>query len=419
MAEALSRGGPGGGGVDAMLLAEGDLAVGLDEVRALASEFALPYVATNLDCGDGFPVHDRMIERDGVRIGVLGVVNDRGTYPGCTASDPQAAVRAGVDRMRAGGASVVVLLDALTEEVSEGLARAVPGVDLVVGGTSQPLESPAPLPGGGLRLGAGTRGRQIGALSFTLTPGATAWREDGTLGRLADQKDGYQRKVDDAHAQEAAAKGDNERIVAQRRAEYYQKELDDVAAQLALATRASATSHSAHNTLVTLDTLIADDPEVQTLVDAAKKRVMDATVKASVGKPLVGPYVGNQVCITCHEGPTQQWRSTPHAHAYLSLIQKERQYDAACFACHVTGAVPSASGEVLGPTSPTSVGALVNVGCESCHGPGNQHVRDPSVAMPMPTQQTCTTCHDAEQDGGRFDYAAYLPRIVHGVTRPE
>lgn len=419
MAEAVTRGGPGGGGVDAMLLAEGDLAVGLDHVRALASEFALPYVTTNLDCGDGLPARDRLIERDGMRIGVLGVVNDRGVFPGCTASDPQAAVRAGVERLRAQGAAVVVLLDALPDEASDGLARAVPGVDLVVGGTSQPLQSPTPLPGGGLRLGAGTRGRTVGSLSFTLREGARVWREDRTLGRLADQRDGFQRKVDDARVQQSRAPGENERIVAQRRAEYYQKQVDDVAAQLALASGDGAPSHTAHNTLVTLDTTVADDPAVQALVDAAKKRVMEATVKALVGKPIVGPYVGNQVCATCHEGPTQQWRSTPHASAYASLIHKERQYDAACYACHVTGAVPAPTGGVLGPTSPTAVGALVNVGCESCHGPGNLHVRDPSVAMPMPAEQTCTTCHDAEQDGGRFDYGAYLPRVVHGLTKPE
>ena len=72
-----------------MLLAEGDVALGVDFVRGLQKDYALPYVASNLDCGVGFPSRDLTLERDGMRIGVLGVVNDRGSYSGCTATDPQ------------------------------------------------------------------------------------------------------------------------------------------------------------------------------------------------------------------------------------------------------------------------------------------------------------------------------------------
>lgn len=419
MAAAVSEGGPGAGGIDAMLLAEGDVAVGLDLVKELASKYALPYVASNLDCGDGFPAKDKVITRSGATIGVLGVVDDRAQFPGCTASDPQAAVRAGLERLRGQGVTVVVLLDALPDAASEGLAVAVPGVDLVVGGTSQPLQSPLPLPGGGLRLGAGTRGRAVGVLSWSLVEGATAWREDSTLGRLASQRDAFRQKVDGAKAQANAASGETERTVAQRRIEYYQKELDDVSAQLELASGAAVRANAAHNNLVTLDSAVADDPGVQALVDAAKERIAAVALRTAVGKPLLGPYVGSQACAACHPGPTEQWKSTPHANAYASLIATKRQFDQACFSCHVTGAVAVGGGEVLGPTHPNQVGALSNVGCESCHGPGSAHVTDPTKPMLNPTAATCVACHDKAQDDGRFDYAAYLPKVIHGMSDPQ
>lgn len=398
-------------GIDAMLLAEGDVALGVDFVRGLQKDYGLPYVATNLDCGSGFPAKDLTLTRDGMRIGVLGVVNDKAPFPGCTVSDPQAAVREGLARLRADKVDLVVLLDALAEQPSEGLLKAVPGIDLVVGGTLQPLESPSPVPGGGLQLGPGTRGRSVGVLTFTLTGGATAWREDSTTGRLADQRDRFKEKVTEAKAQVVKATGESAKDVAQRRVDYYQKQVDEVEAKLTQATAVSERAHAAHNKLVTLDTAVADDPAILTLVDAAKERIGTLAV-ATTGKPILGPYVGSAACAACHPAPMLQWQGTPHARAWASLIEKKRQFDQECFSCHVTGAVATV-GDVLGPKLPGEVGALVNVGCESCHGSGKDHVVDPKSPMTMPAEATCVVCHTMSQDEGRFDYGEYLPKVEH------
>ncbi len=412
MADAVHK-----GGIDAMLLAEGDLALGLDFVKGLATKDELPYLASNLDCGDGFPAKDKVLSKDGVTVGVLGVVNNELVYPGCTATDPQAAVRDGLERLK-GKVDVVVLLDALTEDVSAGLMKAVPGVDLVVGGTSQPLQSPLPVPGGGLQLGPGGRGRSVGVLTWTLSPNATSWHEDSTIGRLASQRDVFRQKVSEANAAVKAAASDTDRAVAQKRADYYQKQVDDVDAQLAIATTGGLTTNTAHNTLVTLDTAVKDDPTVVQMVADAKTRIA-AAAPVSVSAPAVAltsphgsPYVGNGACSACHAGPSAQWSSTAHAHAYASLEVKNRQLDQDCYTCHVTGAV-AVNGAVTGPTKPTEVSGLTNVGCESCHGPGREHVESPTTPMAIPQQATCEGCHTAAQTEGRFDFATYLPQIVH------
>lgn len=418
-------------GIDAMLLAQGDLALGVDTVRSLAQEFSLPYVATNLDCGGGFLAPERTITRDGLRVGVLGVVNDKLTWPGCTVSDPEAALRAGLAGLQ-GKVDVVVLLDALTEEASEGLHRAVPGVDLVVGGTSQPLQSPVPVPGGGLRLGPGGRGRSVGVLTFTLVEGATAWREDSTISRLVEQLDRFKKKVTEGKANVEAAQGEQARGVAQKRVDYYQKQVDDLKEQHALASAASGRTHTAHNTLVTLDAAVQDEPETAKMLALAKEKIAAVALAESPGGASglaagvaaqapagASVYAGSAACASCHAGPTTQWKTTAHSRAYASLQGQHRELDQECFACHVTGAVAT-GGPVLGPTRPSAVAGLTNVGCESCHGPGKQHAASPTTPMAMPDSATCVMCHDATQDEGRFDFGTYLPRIVHGqgIAKP-
>ena len=400
-------------GIDAMLLAEGDVAIGIDAVKALAEEFKLPYLATNLDCGGGFPQKQLIVEKGGLTVGVLGAVKDTTTWVGCTATDPQAAIVAGVTRLKAQDVDVIVLLDGLSDGQSDGLAKVALGIDLAVGGTNQPLQSPEPLPGGGLRLGPGGRGRTVGVLTWTTVPGATAWREDGTLGHLATQKDQLTKRRDEAKTLAANAASESERAVAEKRAAYYGKQVADVEARLAVASAGSERTTTAHNELVTLDEAIADDPATVTLLDAAKARIAALATEVAPVAAKMGPYVGSATCASCHPGPTTQWQATAHARAYASLVAQKRELDQACFSCHVTGAV-AVEGEILGPTSPGAVGTLVNVGCESCHGPGNTHVGNPSSPMANPTEGTCVKCHDAAQDGGRFDFGTYLPEVRHG-----
>ena len=122
--------------------------------------------------------------------------------------------------------------------------------------------------------------------------------------------------------------------------------------------------------------------------------------------------MGSGACAGCHTEQYAQWQTTPHAHAWQTLVDQKRHMDLDCFTCHVTGAF-----DPEGPQHPNQVGQLKNVGCESCHGPGRDHVGAPGPGQMVvnPPESTCTQCHDGAQDGGRFDYATYLPKVVHGT----
>ena len=77
-------------------------------------------------------------------------------------------------------------------------------------------------------------------------------------------------------------------------------------------------------------------------------------------------YIGAEACATCHEGYDRSVEGTKH-------------------------------GFKANPRTP-----MAQQGCETCHGPGGDHVNDPEKVKPRqfnkaPTAEAnavCTTCHD-------------------------
>jgi len=136
-------------------------------------------------------------------------------------------------------------------------------------------------------------------------------------------------------------------------------------------------------------------------------------------KPLpLGPdevaYVGSEACSACHQQAYAWWRNHAHGLAYLTLQQRNKEYNLDCVSCHVTGYEQPGGSTVTHNLD----GALVNVGCESCHGPGAAHTKNPEVPVVRDTpESTCVTCHN-EEHSDLFDYEAYRKTLVvpgHGL----
>jgi 2',3'-cyclic-nucleotide 2'-phosphodiesterase (5'-nucleotidase family) len=117
-------------------------------------------------------------------------------------------------------------------------------------------------------------------------------------------------------------------------------------------------------------------------------------------------YVGSSRCAECHGSQTKRWQTTTHASAYKSLEDAGRETDPECVACHVTG-YGFRGGFVAGQKP-----VLSNVGCEECHGPGEGHAQSPTLKTPPINEKTCTRCHDPERSPA-FDYAEYSESVRH------
>lgn len=148
---------------------------------------------------------------------------------------------------------------------------------------------------------------------------------------------------------------------------------------------------------------------------------------------LLGDFVGSKKCESCHDESYRVWRNSDHAHAWASLAETSvppRIYDPECVCCHVIGWNPEEKYPYLGGFSNEKgqmTLELANVGCENCHGPGENHCKAElganeteqeryRAAMRLTTdevgQRFCYTCHDLDNSPD-FDFDTYWPKIEH------
>ena len=115
---------------------------------------------------------------------------------------------------------------------------------------------------------------------------------------------------------------------------------------------------------------------------------------------LKATYVGSERCSDCHSDAAKVWMKTPHAIATETLEKLKhpsgRQYDPECMMCHTTGfkhpggynnyVVNLANWPAKPEQAPNAKKIkahndnLRGVSCESCHGPGSEHVKNPTDA---------------------------------------
>ena len=144
--------------------------------------------------------------------------------------------------------------------------------------------------------------------------------------------------------------------------------------------------------------------------------------------PTAARHVGSDACQSCHPAEHARWSAGPHAAAFATLEKAGREADSKCVSCHTTG-----FGRTGGFPAGGKAGEhpdLARVGCESCHGPGGDHVKEGArragtiVSLGDKCDscvilQICGACHDDQNDPGfEFRVQERIERQRHGTIEP-
>ena len=190
---------------------------------------------------------------------------------------------------------------------------------------------------------------------------------------------------------------------------------------------------------VPLDSRFDNSPAITALMEMYQAHLKETGLRGLGIRPIpntraetLGNFVGSQACADCHETSIRVWRKAGHSTAWQSLQKTAvpaRDFDPECIACHVVGwntaeLLPYQGGFMSEKETPL----LINVGCETCHGPGETHVRAEmgsnetlqeslrkAIRLPVEggaAKKQCLTCHDGN-NSPHFDFDTYWQKIVH------
>ena len=402
-------------GLDGFTPGAGDLALGAETFTRVTKP--LNVLAGNLTCGETTWPGGRVVERGGLNVGIVGVVGAGEAAgqaaAGCVVSDPVAAAKAAAASL--GDVDLLIALHTGGASLSAQLAESVPGLDFVLDGkVGASFPEPRPLAGGQVfELGAGGQGKKLGVLSLELVDGATVWDGAAATEELDRRITLAKKRVAEAEAALAGAADESSRERLSRRLVTLQKQVTELEAQrAALAPKTAGPVNRFSVELLELSAKVHDHPPTQALVAATLAELNGVAAAPAAAQAPSRAFAGSESCRACHPAAFTQWSTTPHARAYASLEAAKRANDRDCTSCHITGAF-----HPEGPQGPEGMSpALQNVGCESCHGPGLLHSGAPAAHPMSPTvaPEVCTSCHDGDRDGGRFDAAVYRPKVLHG-----
>ncbi|MFP4657059.1 MAG: multiheme c-type cytochrome [Desulfonatronovibrionaceae bacterium] len=126
-----------------------------------------------------------------------------------------------------------------------------------------------------------------------------------------------------------------------------------------------------------------------------------------------GDYVGTETCGDCHEyeyDNFMEYSKKPYSWEHITKMRpklKDSEFKE-CLECHTTGY------ERGGFVSYEETPELADVGCETCHGPGEEHVEtggDPAAIKGRISQEDCQRCHNE----ARVEDFNFKPLIYGGV----
>ncbi len=351
---------------DALNAGQREAQLSAAQLRQLKASSPVPILSANLlDKASRKPIFEpyRVVQRNGLRVALIGVLDPRGL---------------GDDL----GAGLVV--DDMESTLVRWLAEVRPKADLIV------------------------------LLAFT---------DEATLARLAEQFYEIQVILGGKVSQPAQElKRENRSLI------YFVTNESRALGILRLQVRRGAPLRVAANEIRLLHDQIEQDASFCALAQSYRQEVRrarldvddpaNATADMVPGIKSIATFVGTPRCVECHKTTGALWAKSGHARAFATLRDRQADADPKCIVCHTTG-----FGSASGYRRQFAGDKLVDVGCESCHGPGSLHVRqregDKTVDFtyrPLDAGD-CKKCHYGEFSRP-FYWHEFWPAIKHGKEPP-
>ena len=347
---------------DALNIGHREAQLSAAQLRELGAASPVPILSANLlDKATRKPIFEacRIVVRSGYRVALMGVVDPRGLGDnlgaGLEVEDMEVTLAREVAKVRP-KADLIVLLAFTDEETLARLAEQFYEIEVILGGNvSQPAQE-LKRHNRSLIYFVTNESRALGLLQVRLRRGA-----------------GLQ-----AVANEIRLLRDN---IPQ----------DPALSQMALAYR-DEVRHTR---------LRVDEPA-------------NAAAESIPGVRVAAGYVGSGRCVQCHKTAGEVWAKSGHARAFATLLQRKADADPKCIGCHTIGfGAPSGYRRQFGRDK------LIDVGCESCHGPGTLHVQqregDKTINFTFRPLEAgdCKKCHYGEFSRP-FYWHEFWPLIKHG-----
>jgi hypothetical protein len=318
-------------------------------------------------------------------------------------AEEQAAtqVRGAVDACKKEGAKLFVALSSIGRGPAKRLADRVPELHVIVVGDTKAAgdlngEAAAPeLIGKTLVVQAANHLQSVSVLDFFVRDGSYDFADATGVERERQRQD-LSRRIDDLHIKISNWERDAKipaADLAARKADLQKLEQERAALDVAPPPASGSYFRFATKEIrVTLGT----DPRIAAALGAYYKDVNDHNKVAFAGRkpPPAAPdqasYIGVEACTECHAEERAFWNGTKHAHAYATLSKEFKEFNLDCVGCHVSGYDKPGGAAVVGNE------LLQNVQCESCHGPGSKHAKEPydnQLITEKPQPTTCVSCH--------------------------
>ena len=199
---------------------------------------------------------------------------------------------------------------------------------------------------------------------------------------------------------------------------------------------------------VPLDSRFPDSSDMLQLLASYQEQLQQLGLEGLGLRPIPYPtgrsFIGSEACEECHSYEYDVWKKSLHSHALDSLVnpgersEVPRHFDPECLSCHVVGWNPQQHYPyVSGYLGLEATPKMHHVGCETCHGPGAEHVaaesgdQKPSaelvdelrlsVRLPLDeAERKCLECHDLDnspefQKEGAFE--KFWKEIEHSKAK--